>query len=382
MLDKETLATLKLSLSDNIGPITFRELVTYFRSAASAVENLPDFLRRANRRPIKLASDSFIHKQLEYAKKIGAEILTINSPNYPEQLAYIDDAPPVLFLLGNTNLLTEKCVAIVGSRNASLNGLNLTRRIAYSLVENNYVVVSGMAKGIDRAAHEGALRSQTGSGKTIAVLGTGIDIVYPKENQDIYDEIKEKGLLVSEVPFETKPVTSAFPRRNRIISGLSVGTLIVEASLMSGSLITAREALAQGREVFAVPGSPADARSAGPNSLIKDGAHLISSPEDIINLLNSEMLFKFNENKFNRTPYFDFENAPVQYSDSELDDARQKIFSYLSPEAVQVDSIIRATGLKPNLVASILIEMELTGQIERFVGQRVARIYNNEWINK
>lgn len=379
MMDKEKFATIKLSLSDNIGPITFRELVTYFKSAASAVENLPDFLKRPKHRPVKLASDSLVYQQLEYAEKIGAEILTLDSKEYPTLLSYIDDAPPALYLYGNKNLLKERCFAIVGSRNASLNGLNLTRKIAFDLSENKNIIISGMAKGIDRAAHEGALRSPKNSGKNIAVLGTGLDIVYPKENQDIYDEIKEKGLLVSEVPFNSKPVTSAFPRRNRIISGLSVGTLVVEASLMSGSLITAREALVQGREVFAVPGSPADSRSAGPNKLIKDGAHLVSSSADILEILNSHLNFGFSEHKLPHPSYYNFECEPKNYSVNEIENARKRILSFLSPELTQIDSLIRATGLQPGLVVSLLIEMELSGQIERFVGQRIALVYNNEW---
>ena len=375
MISKEKFASIKLALSENIGPITYRQIISYFKSAQAAVENFSDF-KNSRRRLVKLASDAAVSKQLETAEKLGVQLLTIGTPEYPKLLSHVDDAPPVLYALGNTHLLEEKCVAIVGSRSASLNGLNLARKMSFDLSQANMVVVSGMAKGIDRAAHEGALRSMSEHSGTIAVLGTGVDVVYPKENTDIYEEIKEKGLILSEVSFGSRPVTSAFPRRNRIISGLSLGTLVVEASRMSGSLITAREALSQGREVFAIPGSPLDSRSAGPNQLIKDGAHLVSSTEDILSILESNTLLSFADS----TPAIeDIGMARIFHSDAEFEKAKQEIMNHLSPEVTSVTTLIAQTGIDPDLVQAVLIELELTGKIERFSGNRIALLYNNEW---
>lgn len=375
MTEKEKFAALKLALSENIGPMTYKGLIAYFKTPIAAVENLPDFLKNS-RRSIKIAPDSFVYNQFETAEKLGAEILISNTLGYPSMLQHIEDAPPVLFVLGNKTLFEKKCLAIVGSRNASLNGLNLTRKISLELAKNDMIVVSGMAKGIDRAAHEGALKSERLTGGTIAVLGTGIDVIYPKENSDIYEEIKDKGLIVSELPFGSKPVPSSFPRRNRIISGLSIGTLVIEASKMSGSLITAKEALNQGREVFAIPGSPLDPRAAGPNQLIKDGAHLVTSVQDLLFEINRTPHLCFSETC--DEPSFDFsifQNNKAPF----VTDAREKILECLSPEVTSIDEIIRATGLKTELVNAILLEMELAGIIERFVGQRVSLVYNNEW---
>ena len=373
MTEKEKFAALKLALSENIGPMTYKGLIAYFKSPVTAVENLPNFLKNNKRRIIKIAPDSVVYNQFEIAEKLGAKILVINTPEYPTPLRAIEDAPPILFAIGNKTLFEKKSIAIVGSRSASLNGMNLTRKISFDLAKEDICIVSGMAKGIDRAAHEGALKS---TGGTIAVLGTSIDLVYPKENADIYEQIKEKGLIVSELPFSTKPVPSAFPRRNRIISGLSLGTIVIEASKISGSLITAKEALNQGREVFAIPGSPLDPRAAGPNQLIKDGAHLVTSVQDIIHEINNNTNFRFSDS--HPEPCFDF-SIFQNNENSVVEEARKKILSHLSPEATSIDELIRQTGLKTELVNAILLEMELTGTVERFVGQRVSLVYNNEW---
>lgn len=373
MTEKEKFAAIKLALSENIGPMTYKGLLSYFKNPLTALEHLPEFLKNSRRKSIKIAPDSLVHQQIETAKKMGAEILILNAPGYPSLLKQIDDAPPILYVLGNRALLNDKCIAIVGSRNASLNGLNLTRKTAFELTENGYNVVSGMAKGIDRAAHEGALKSQNAG--TIAVLGTGLDVIYPRENSDIYQEIKENGLIVSEMPFGSKPIPSAFPRRNRIISGLSRGTLVVEASQMSGSLITAKEALSQGREVFAIPGSPLDSRASGPNQLIKDGAHLVLSSQDIISTLTMNHSLCFAEP--NSEPSLDL---TILNSDTTfLNEAREKILSHLSIHQTPIDTLIRETGLKTEVVNALLFELELAGIIERFVGQRVSLVYNNEW---
>ena len=376
MTEKEKFACLKLALSENVGPITFKDIMAYFKSAVSAIENFPSFSNKSKRRPLKLAPDSLVYQQLELAQKNDVEILVSSDHYYPENLKHIDDAPPVLFVKGNKSLFKKQCIAIVGSRNASLNGINLTRKISFDLANQDTVVVSGMAKGIDRAAHEGALHATPGSGGTIAVLGTGIDVIYPKENADIYEQIKERGVLVSEVPFASKPLTSSFPRRNRIISGLSVGTVVIEANQMSGSLITAKEALSQGREVFAVPGSPLDPRSAGPNQLIKDGAHLVGSGKDILDALEMNRSLHFFDSNITN---FCFDTPIITHTEEQLDQVREQIISFLSAEAISIEALIQETGIKADLVNAILAELEIAGKIERFVGQRVALIFDNEW---
>ena len=377
MNTKERCAYLKLALSQNVGPITFKELIKHFKSADKAIENILDFKFKSSKRVIKLPPDSFVYEQFETAQKTGAQILFLEDEDYPNLLKYIEDAPPVLFIYGNKKLLNQKSISIVGSRNASLNGISLAKKTAYDLANQNITVISGLAKGIDRAAHEGALVSNASSGSTIAVLGTGVDVLYPRENQDIYDKIKEQGLLVSEMPFGTKPTPSAFPRRNRIISGLSYGTLVIEASLMSGSLITAREALSQGREVFAIPGSPLDSRAAGPNQLIKDGAHLVSSAEDILNIIDNETSFRFFDS-YGKSEQLDA--LSLKIAEAEINQARKTLLEKLSPQATHIDVLIRETGLAPYVVNTILMELEIAGKIERFAGQYVALIYNNEWV--
>lgn len=375
--DDEVYYHLKLALSENVGPVTFRDLMKYFKSAREAVLHLPEFAKRGGRaRPIKIAADSFVEKQLEEAQKNNTEILTIQSPDYPPLLKEIEDRPPILFVKGWKNLLKKTAVGIVGSRNCSANGQNLTRKIAFQLAQNDYVVASGMARGIDSAAHEGALANTTDTGGTIAVLGTGVDKIYPKENEEIYQKIASVGCLISELPMGTLPVPAFFPRRNRIISGLSVGVLVIEANKLSGSLITARCALNQNREVFAVPGSPLDSRSEGPNRLIQEGAHLVTGAEDILRLLD------FDTTKILMDSLQAEKSVSISLpAEQELTEARQIILDRLSPETTDVNQLIRGTGLRTDLVNIILVELELAGRIERFAGGKVALVYNNEWEN-
>lgn len=375
--DDEIYYQLKLALSENVGPITYRDLMKYFKSAREAVLHLPEFAKRGGRnRPIKIAPDSLVDQQLEEAQKHQAEIVTISSPDYPPLLKEIEDRPPLLFVKGWKNLLQKTSIGIVGSRNCSANGQNITRKIAFQLVQNNYVVTSGMARGIDSAAHEGALANTDNQGGTIAVLGTGIDKIYPKENEELYQKIASVGCLISELPMGTLPLPSFFPRRNRIISGLSVGVLVIEANKLSGSLITARCALNQNREVFAVPGSPLDSRSEGPNQLIQDGAHLVTGAEDILHLLD------FDTTKMLLDSLQADESISISLPmEQELDQARQIILSRLSPDTTDVNQLIRGTGLRTDLVNIILVELELAGRIERFAGGKVALVYNNEWEN-
>ncbi len=377
-LSNEQYCRLQLALSENIGPITFRDLIRYFKSAEEALIHLPEFAARGGRRrPIKIADKKTVDEQIILANKNGCAIITTDSQYYPRLLNEIEDCPPILFVKGRLPLLSHRGISIVGSRNSSINGQNIARRFAFELAENGYAVTSGLARGIDAAAHEGALASRHKDGGTIAVLGTGADVIYPTENEKFYHQIAEQGSIVSEFPMGTKPMPMYFPRRNRIIAGLSIGTLVIEGGKLSGSLITANMALSQNREVFAIPGSPADPRSEGPNQLIKDGAHLVTCPEDILSALDFNTTRQLLDS--NQSCEFD---KPFSFIDeSNLETARQQILSLLSPEVTGINQIIRTTGLPTELVSIILVELELAGKIERFAGQKVALIYNNEWGN-
>ena len=274
----ERLDWLRLIRSENVGPITFYQLLARFGSAEAALAALPEVARRGGRsRPLAIGSRAAAERELAALAQAGGRLLAWGEPEYPQALAAVDDAPPLISVKGSTHLLARRAVAVVGARNASANGRRFARDIALQLGQNGLLVVSGLARGIDAAAHVGAL--PTG---TAAVLAGGIDKVYPEENRALHDEIAERGVLLAELPVGTEPQARHFPRRNRIISGASLGVLVVEAATRSGSLITARFALEQGREVFAVPGSPLDPRCHGTNDLIRNGATLVEGAGDIL----------------------------------------------------------------------------------------------------
>ena len=373
MTEQERIDWLRLAFSENVGPATFRKLLAIFGSPQNALENIENWAKQGGaRRTIKIADEKFIQQQIKQAEKIGTTILLSCDTNYPQLLKQISDAPAVLFTLGNVHLMSKKCIAMVGTRAATLNGKNFATHLAKELAEQDYVIVSGMAKGIDRAAHTGALQNSTKTGGTIAVLGTAVDSVYPEENQDLYDEIKERGCLISEFPFGTQLLPQNFPRRNRIISGLSEGVVVIEANLKSGSLITAKEALSQGREVFAVPGSPLDPRAAGPNALIQDGATLVTQTRDITDVLDNAKTFHLSDTI---TPSeYQLDRIPDQ---QDIDKARTIILENLSPEMIEIDDLIRATNLEARMVHIVLTQLELAGRIEHFTGNRIALIYGD-----
>lgn len=280
----EKLARLRLIRSENVGPVTFRQLIARYGSAEEAVDMLPELARRGGRkRPIKVCSRAAAEREMADARKKAMTLLVWGDPAYPLPLAQIEDAPAILFQKGHAHLLEQPMVAMVGARNASSVGRKLAGTIARDLGAAGYVVVSGLARGIDGAAHAAAV--PTG---TVAVLAGGADVVYPRENETLYDQVVAEGAVMAEMPPGTVPQARHFPRRNRIISGLSLGVLVVEANPRSGSLITARYALDQGREVFAVPGSPLDPRARGANSLLKQGGVLVESAADIIDVLDAQ----------------------------------------------------------------------------------------------
>ncbi len=362
--EQERLAWLRLIRTENVGPMTFYMLVERFGSAVEALHALPELSQRGGRKkPLQAPPEGQIHKEYRALQKIGGDIVTVQDSTYPLALSAIDDAPPVLSVIGNASLLNHSCVAIVGARNASLNGRKIARKMAQDLGARGQIVVSGLARGIDTAAHEGALERGT-----IAVVAGGIDVVYPEENQGLYEQIAEKGLVVAESALGAKPFAASFPRRNRIVSGLSKGVVVVEATQRSGSLITARLAGEQGRDVYAVPGSPFDPRAAGPNHLIREGASLVRGADDVM-----EMVMNFSGNGLRepptRAPSFTvYEGGAAENTDENL---RDIILAQLSFTPILVDELIRACHVTVSQAQSCLLEMELAGRVKRLPGNRI-----------
>lgn len=372
MNQEEKINRLRLFRSENVGAVTFRVLMEHFKTAEKALSALPEKARKGGlRKPLKICSRAEAEKEFEDIQKAGAEFIFSGEDAYPEQLAILPDAPPVLSVMGNKALLKKPHVAIVGTRNASVNGKNIARHIALDLVKAGYSVVSGMALGIDGAAHDGALYMADENASTTAVLGTGVNVVYPEQNRRIYDAIRQKGALISEYALNTKPQPSNFPQRNRIISGLALGLVVIEATLRSGSLITANKALEQGKDVFAVPASPLDPRAAGVNHLIKNGAPLIESAEDIIEHLRTATAFSLSETAGNGQNT-QLPAEPVYQEPSDQD--RTDILSLLDGSPIEIDLLIRETGLPASVISVLLVELELGGQIERLPGNKIIRI--------
>ncbi len=283
---------LRLIRSERVGPITFYQLLEQFGTAEAALKALPELAKSGGAKRIRLCSLSDAEAEIEQTTAAGAALVARGESDYPPLLARIEDAPPLLFVIGHSHLLRKKAIGIVGTRNASLNGHRIATSFAGTFGDAGYLVSSGMARGIDSSAHEGALNTGT-----VAVLAGGVDVVYPKENQKLYERIVETGVAVSEMPVGTVPQARHFPRRNRIISGAARAIVVIEAAKRSGSLITARMAVEQNREVFAVPGSPLDPRAKGTNELIRQGAHLADSAEEIIQILNEQFMSPLSEPK-------------------------------------------------------------------------------------
>lgn len=359
----ERLARLRLARSENVGPVTFRELLERFGSAARSLEMLPDLARRGGRRrPIRLYDSHKAEAELERLAAIGAELMVYGDKDYPPALAATADAPATLSLQGRFELLQRPAIGVVGARNASASGRSLARRLAEELAQAGCLVVSGLARGIDTAAHQGALAEGTA-----AVLAGGIDVIYPPEGRELHERIAEDGMLLAELPPGVEPQARHFPRRNRIISGLSLGVVVVEAAPRSGSLITARLAAEQGREVFAVPGSPLDPRARGCNDLLRQGATLVESADDVLHSL------AVTSPPLRDPPGPEYEETgPAEPAANELEKARNKLRELLSPTAVPVDELLRQCQLSGPTVSVVLLEMELAGLIERRPGNRVA----------
>lgn len=364
--DTEIIDCLRLINSENVGPVTFYKLVKEYGSIPAALEALPSALK------IQPCPKTDAEAEFERARNLGVKIITYRDKEYPALLKQLNDKPPLFYVLGNAGLLNlPLSISIVGARNATVSGRKTASKIAHDLTNNKILVISGMARGIDSAAHKGAMYACNQQGPTVAVLGTGVDVPYPKENTSLYRQIAEQGAIISEFPLGTLPQPANFPRRNRIVAGLSCGTLVVEASLNSGSLITARLALEQGRDIFAVPGSPQDFRSLGPNKLIKDGAVLVESADDILETLSQTHSVQLTE-------YIDKlqKNADIPEEETEEEDFADNfcLTDYISYDGVYVDELIRVTGMNVSELSSALLELELNGKIERQPGNKVALI--------
>ncbi len=363
--EAQRLAWLRLIRSENIGPSTFRDLINHFGTAQAALEGLPDLSRRGGKGNLRICSEREAEDELSAHRSAGARLIAMDDPDYPPHLRHIDGPPPLLSVRGSGETLSNpQTLAIVGARNASLSGRKLAATIARELSGNGYVIASGLARGIDAAAHEAAL-----AGGTVAVFAGGIDHLYPPEHGPLLKAILDAGgTAISEMPFGWKPRGRDFPRRNRLISGLSLGVVVIEAAKASGSLHTARFALEQNREIFAVPGSPLDARSEGANRLIQQGAALITCSQDILDALTgrSEPTLPFGSG---------FSEPGGMPPEEPSDKIRQRILTALGPTPVEVDDLIRDLGEPPRTVHVILLELELAGRLERHRGQKVSLVY-------
>jgi DNA processing protein len=369
LTDRERVAWLQLIRSENVGPITFHQLLDRYGTATAALDAVPDLTRRGGRsRPVRICPVAEAEQEIAAATACRATVIASCEPDYPALLRHIADAPPIIFVRGNPTV-PHAAVAMVGARNASANGLRFARQLAQSLGQHGLAVVSGLARGIDTAAHQGALATGT-----VAVLAGGVDHIYPPENDGLYHDIVEAGTVISERPPGYRPQARDFPRRNRLISGLALGVIVIEAAMRSGSLITARMAGEQGREVFAVPGSPLDPRAKGTNGLIRNGATLTEETDDVLSVL-LPMIERAPENVTALRDNLQFryrESAQQPESETGYDDGnRQRVLSLLSHTPVDVDELVRHAQLTPAEVMTILLELELAGRINRYTGSRV-----------
>ncbi|MDX3929037.1 MAG: DNA-processing protein DprA [Shinella sp.] len=367
LTERQRIAWLRLIRSDNVGPATFRDLINHFGTAEAALEMLPELSRRGgSTRAIRVASRADAERELEIAARNNAAFVGIGEPDYPPLLRRIDGAPPLLAIKGNAGIATEPAVGMVGSRNASISGAKFAAMLARAVGAAGYAVVSGLARGIDTAVHRASL--ETG---TIAAMAGGLDQPYPPENAGLLEEITAgNGLAVSEMPFGWEPRARDFPRRNRLIAGISYGVVVVEAASRSGSLITARNAVDFGRLVFAVPGSPLDPRCHGTNALLKDGAIVTTDAEDILEALRPMREPDLFSHGIDAGEPSDDVPAAMRLPPDDAD--RDRIASALGPTPVEIDDIIRHTGLAPATVYLVLLELDLAGRLHRYPAGLVA----------
>ncbi len=379
--DQQRLDWLRLIRTPNIGPLTFYRIMERFNGdAAVALEALPELAAKAGRKKYSIFPLSRAENELERLNNYGGRMIMACESEYPQSLKMIEDAPPVISVIGKIELLNTPNIAIVGARNASINGKNLAKKMAMEFGEAGYTVISGLARGIDTAVHEGAL--DTG---TIAVLAGGVDNIYPPQNKELYQSIGENGIIVSENAFGMVPKAQHFPRRNRIVSGISVATIVVEATTKSGSLITARLAFEQGREVFAVPGNPSDPRAGGPNQLIKrQQAQLITSAHDVIQIIKDMVPQQIEPvkrpNLWEEPLDFIFEDEhetpeKVEKEDIDLPIVQPvSLTDYLSTTPIEIDDLVHESGQSIDTILTFLLELEIEGRIQRHAGNKVSLI--------
>lgn len=362
LTDAQRLDWLRLIRSENIGPRTFRALLNHYGSAREALSALPDLARRGGaERPGRIFSIEEAQRELDIARRHSVVFVGLGEPNYPVRLRMIDDAPPLIAVRGDLQIFSSPMVAIVGSRNASGAGAKFAGVIAHDLAQAGFIIVSGLARGIDAAAHRASLKSGT-----IAVLAGGHGQIYPPEHTTLLDEILPRGAALSEMPFDWEPRAKDFPRRNRLISGLSLGVVIVEAARRSGSLITARMALEQGREVFAVPGSPLDPRAEGTNGLLKQGATLVTEASDVVAVLQPIL------GRHLPSGAEEPDRETLQEPGEPQPDERRRITALLGPTPIEIDDLIRLSGARPAVVRMVLLELEIAGRLDRHTGGRIA----------
>lgn len=370
-------ASLRLIRTPRIGAVTYNRLITRYTSPQEALKAVPFLAKRGGGQAPKIVAEKIIDDEISQVTALGARYIFRHTPYYPPLLDQQDNAPPVLLVKGHPRLLQKPSIAMVGARNASAAACRLAHDLASELTEKGYPVISGLARGIDTAAHQGA-----GTDKTIAVIAGGLDSFYPPENQELQRDISENGLVVTEMPPATEPKARHFPARNRIIAGIAVGVLVVEAAPKSGSLITARLATEIGREVMAIPGFPMDARSQGCNQLIREGATLIQNSDQIIESIS--VLAEIFQNPSERTPdaprFSALENGTIDYRPSnQMPDVsakdREKIHNLIGAAPVSINELIRQSGLENAIIQTILLEMELAGRLESHAGGRISLLF-------
>ncbi len=354
----DDISFLRLIRSRRVGPVTFHRLVAEHGSALAALEALPEIAAEAGMTDYQTCPEGVAAAELAAGRKVGARLIRCDSPLYPDALREIDGAPPVLWVRGDPAWLSRNPVAVIGARNASSLGLRMARGMATGLGEAGFTVIAGLARGVDTAAHNAAL--PTG---TVAVMAGGVDVIYPAENIVLAAQIAEKGALVSEQPPGTEPAARHFPTRNRIVSGLSRAVVVIEAAHRSGTLITAKNALDQGREVMAVPGHPMDARAAGCNQLIRDGALLVRNSGDVATALGGTLDALPEAVPDVAAP------APRQIDASQIE---TRILSRLSPSPTDENDIIRELALPASLASAAILSLELQGRLTRLTGGRLA----------
>ncbi|MGV7120646.1 DNA-processing protein DprA [Sphingopyxis sp. 550A] len=359
MTHAERIARLRLIRTPNIGPVSWRQLLQRFGSGKAALDALPDLALRGGRATLRIASAEAAERECDRVAELGARHLFIDDADYSPLLRAVEGAPPVLIVRGDAAMLARPCVAIVGARNASAVACRFARQLAADLAARGVTVVSGLARGVDTAAHVGAL-----GGATAGVIASGIDIAFPPENAALQEKIASDHLLIAEQPPGTEPLARHFPTRNRIIAGLAHGTVVIEAAPKSGSLITARRAGDYGREVMAVPGSPLDPRAQGCNLLIREGATLIQTVDDVLEAVGPI------DTRMAREPRRDF--VPALAAEPMGEGDRDAVAGLLGPTPVAVDELIRQSGRPAAAVQLVLLELELAGRIERHAGARIS----------